>query len=175
MTNQEKAIILEGAKQAFFKAMLDGYAGGENRRSVKVKDEDGYTTITYTTEDGKYKVVDRYCTTPLSDKSCGTTTIFFRTGLIWSAVWWMSYGGHYPESVIPLLKAAMKANYERGVFNGGRGPSFFPFPSSQEEVLYTNHFYGDFTSFKGEEFINSFKVDEVGRVGFHNYFGRSML
>ena len=77
MTPEMRVQILEGAKSAFFEAMIDGYVGGENRRSVKVKDDDGYTTITYTTEDGKYKVEDRFCTNPFSDEAAGTTTVFF--------------------------------------------------------------------------------------------------
>ncbi|KKR29828.1 MAG: hypothetical protein UT61_C0021G0019 [Candidatus Woesebacteria bacterium GW2011_GWA1_39_8] len=174
MTPAQRDDILEGAKKAFFEAMMDGWVGEGNRRSIKTKDDDGYVTITYETEDGKYKVVDRYCTT-LSDRSGGTTTIFFRTSLIWIAVWWMAYGGHYPESTIPFLKHALKENYEGRVFNGGRGPAYFPFPPCQEERLYTNHFYGDFTSFRGEESINSFKPNEVGRIGFHKYFGMSFL
>lgn len=173
MTNEEKTVILEGAQKVFFEAMLDGYAGGENPKSTKTIWHDGYTTITFI--NGDFKVVDHYCTTRHSDKSAGTTTIFHSENCIWVPVWWMSYGGHYPKAVIPLLKAAMRANYERGVFNGGRGPSSFPVPTGQEKVVYTNHFYGDFASFNGEEFISSFKPNKVGRIGFHKYFGMSLL
>ena len=123
MEEAQKMKILEGAQKAFFEAMLDGYAGGDNRKSAKVKGEDGYTTITYTSKDGECKVVDRYCTTPLSDKSCGTTTIFYENGSVWVPVWWMSYGGRYPKRVIPFLKESLKWAYEMRDFCGGRGIS----------------------------------------------------
>lgn len=165
MTNEEKTVILEGAKQAFFKAMLDGYAGGKNRKSFKTKTPDGYTVIIF--EDGEFMVEDRYCTTPHSDKSTGTTTIFFRN----VAVWWMSYGGHYPKKVIPFLKEALKQAYEKGEFYGGRGPGV----SMGNGMLYTNNLaYGNFKKFRGVETIH--KSSRIGKLlGFHEYFGMSML
>jgi len=168
MEEAQKREILEKAKKVFFEAMLDGYAGGENRRSVKVWDEDGYKTITYTTEDGKYKVVDRYCETPLSDKSCGTTTIFFRTGLIWSAVWWMSYWGRYPKDIIPFLKSCLRSAYERGEFVGGRGP----YAVSENNTEYLNFPRGSFSDFVGHESISPDFKDPLGS---HKYSGMSML
>ncbi|MFA6269748.1 MAG: DUF5680 domain-containing protein [Candidatus Paceibacterota bacterium] len=174
MTYQEKADvlkvdILKGAKAAFFEAMLDGYAGGENRKSIKTSGNDGYTTITYTTEDSKYRVVDRYCTTPLSDWSAGTTTIFYRVNLIWVPVWWMEYNGFYYKNVIPFLKSAIRQSYEMEIFNGGRGPARY----NDSGIEYNNIWSGDFERFLGREEIEDKLNGEL--LGFHSFSGRSLL
>ncbi|OHB15219.1 MAG: hypothetical protein A2431_01940 [Candidatus Zambryskibacteria bacterium RIFOXYC1_FULL_39_10] len=182
MTPEMRVQILEGAKSAFFEAMIDGYVGGENRRSVKVKDDDGYTTITYTTEDGKYKVEDRFCTNPFSDEAAGTTTVFCRFALIWAPVWWMEYSGHYTEGVIPLLKSALTKAYERRLFLGGRGLARVDDKSYVSNDLkfnltYTNTYHGDFSSFDGTEKIIQNPLDgfDPETIGYHKYSGMSLL
>jgi hypothetical protein len=156
--------ILGGAREAFFKAMLDGYAG-DQKKSAKTVSSDGYKTIEFPI--GDYLVVDRYCTTSCSDFSAGTTTIFFRG----SAVWWMSYAGRYPEKVIPFLKEVLRKAYEEEIFFGGRGRD----SSNNEAFVYSNQETEgwDFTRFKGREEISDIKTTK--RLGFHEYLGMALI
>lgn len=183
MSPELKAEILEGAKAAFFEAMIDGWVGGENRRSKETKTADGHTIIEYVTEDGKFRVVDDFITTRLSDKSAGTTTIFFKEeGGLQTPVWWMSYGGHYPEGAISFLKSAIAKAYERKLFLGGRGLA--KVISTRHEVnelkfhlIYINKWNGDFQSFNGVEEVlqNPLVGYDPELIGYHQYFGMSLL
>ncbi|MEK7200530.1 MAG: hypothetical protein AAB672_00135 [Patescibacteria group bacterium] len=172
MKEAQKAQILKEAQEVFFEAMLDGYCG-ERKHSTKTSTPDGRKVITFVK--GDFTVIDEYRVTPHSDKSAGTTSILFKGDL----VWWMSYGGHYLKYTIPLLKAIMKANYERGVFNGGRGPENVRCKDVNlmnvvyDATEYTNVGTGDFSLFKGREEI--FDLTFSRSLGFHIYFGMSML
>jgi hypothetical protein len=144
--------------RVFFKAILAGYAG-DGSGVKKEKSPDGYKTLIY--EEGKFRVADRYCVTPHSDKSAGTTTIFFEG----QPIWWMSYGGEYHKSEIPLLKEALSKAYHEQTFCGGRGPETFG-------DLYFNRFRGNFESFSGTEVINSPRGNVLG---YHHYLGMSLI
>ncbi|MDD4761455.1 MAG: DUF5680 domain-containing protein [Candidatus Pacebacteria bacterium] len=160
--NREK--ILEGAKEVFFKAMLAGYAGEGREKTTKAKSSDGYTTIEYS--DGDFRVVDRYCTTPDSDFSAGTTVIFFEN----KPVWWMAYAGSYPAEVIGFLKEILRENYENGIFNGGRGLGV----KRGENFIYINEVKDcDFSLFNGMEIIIYSKTEK--KLGFHRYFGSALI
>lgn len=160
----EKETILSGAKAAFFEAMMDGYAGGDCKKSIKTKTPDGRTVIEFTT--GDYKVIDDYRTTPHSNKSAGTTTILYKN----DPVWWMSYGGWYKKEAIPFLKASLKKEYGRGVFFGGRGPG----SCTRENLVYINFVEnGSFSEFNGREEIVDRESFET--MGSHKYYGMSLL
>jgi hypothetical protein len=79
----------------------------------------GSKTIEYL-EDG-WRVLDTYVVSPVSPFSGGTTIIYYRD----LPVWMMQYNGYYHDDAIPCLKAALAANYEQKVYNGGRGPESF--------------------------------------------------
>lgn len=162
----DKDEILAGAKEVFFAANLDGYVGN-GERSIVTKTPDGYTTIEF--EEGDYRVVDRYCTTPQSDKSAGTTTIFHKD----IPIWWMCYGGSYPPEVIPFLKAALKEAYQRKQFQGGRGPTTF---SGEEGLIYfnTKETTANFQRFEGEERIHR-RGSSSWCLGTHKYWGMSLI
>lgn len=165
LTPEVRKAILDQAQEVFFEAMMDGYAGNlEN--STKTVDSEGYKTITFV--HGDFKVVDRYCVTPNSDFSAGTTTIFYKPEDRWTPVWWMSYGGRYPFYLIHFLKSALRATYEKKEFCGGRGPKFFRgFGES-----YENNWEGDFYFFSGKEEIHTC----LGRgMGGHQYFGMALI
>jgi hypothetical protein len=161
--------ILEGAEASFFEAMMDGYAGGKEV-STKTKDSDGYKTITW--EKGDYKVVDRYCITPLSDFSAGTTTIFYRHEGQWIPVWWMSYSGRYPKELIAFLKECLIKNYTQGIFLGGRGPAYVKVEPEGRVMQYSNDASGNFSWFQGEE---SIKSQSYSLYGYHKYFGMALV
>lgn len=153
--------VLEGAKKVFFKAMLAGYAGKE---ANKTKTSDGYTTIEYSEED--FRVVDRYLTTPNSDYSAGTTTIFFEN----KPVWFMAYAGRYSSEVIPFLKSVLRRSYESELFVGGRGLEVY----REGGLIYNNDVAeNDFSYFCGRESI--FYSKEGSREYFHDYFGMALI
>jgi hypothetical protein len=172
MLDRDRAVVLDGAKQAFFAALLAGYANDgivPVAGLVKTKTPDGYKTIEFTT--GDYKVVDRYCTTPHSSYSAGTTTISWKD----APVWWMSYGGYYDkEATIIFLKRVLRSTYELRVFMGGRGPENCTDVSA--DMTYSNNVdpnFHDFERFQGWEEIR----DELtGRcLGYHEYMGMSLV
>lgn len=172
MEKQERQEILEGAKQAFFKAMRVGYASN-SKRVKKERTPDGYKTITFT--DGDYTVIDRYCVTPRSDYSAGTTTILFKG----APVWWMSYCGFYDKDVIPFLKRALAKTYRRNEFNGGRGPESYKDRTHKFEYSNSDGYDWercDFSNFKGKEEIWEKTSLSTGvQRGFHKYFGHSLI
>jgi len=155
---------LQRIKEVFFEAMMDGYAGGL-KRSAKYVSHDGYKTIEFFS--GIHGVVDRYCVTPHSDFSAGTTTIFCLN----APVWWMTYSGCYLPSVIPFLKKALRQAYEKSDFFGGRGPRFF----SDGELTYSNFVEqsSTFERFSGEEQIINQHTGVL--LGWHKYSGISFL
>jgi hypothetical protein len=159
-------VVLAGAEEAFFKAMIAGYAGGGKTRGLNVevqKIRNGKMVIVRLKD---YMVIDEWRTTPYSDCSAGTTTIFFRN----APVWWMSYGGSYSKEAIPFLKMALARAYEKGKFCGGRGPEQF----KNGLFLYSNYVrLKDFTRFQGREEIRRLKVAEV--LGFHEYLGMALI
>jgi len=154
--------VLKGAKMAFFAALLAGYAGN-SKGLKKKKTPDGYKTITFVS--GDFKVVDRYCTTPHSNSSAGTTTIFFQN----KPVWWMSYSGYYEDEAILFLKQALARTYRRRIFLGGRGLGF-----STDNMIYVNHVGTD----KFERFDGWESIIEIGtwrKLGYHKYSGISLI
>lgn len=173
VSEERRLAMLAEAKKVFFLAMLDGYAGGENKKSIKTTSPDGYKTIEF--PHGDFRVVDRYCVTPLSDFSAGSTTIFCHGGSdTWIPIWYMSYSGHYPRTAIPFLKEALLEAYRKKAFHGGRGPEFF-LPEREGKFLYTNVVLrGDFYCFVGREQVSRLKVHgEV--IGYHQYQGVAMI
>ena len=160
-------IDLTDVKVFFFKAMLQGYA-----RSVEkamAYDMPGYKDIDF--HEGDWRCLDRYCTTPLSDKSAGSTTIWYRS----TPVWVMHYGGQYKEEVIDFLKLALRCNYEEAIFLGCRGPEWFTHQRSS--LLYTNALFPGsqhFGAFSGFESIKD-TADNNRLLGYHGYMGMSLL
>ena len=152
----------------FFTAMQTGYAV-EGIQKTKVADMPGYKEIRY--EDGDFLLVDRWCVNPNSQKSAGTTTIYYQN----KPVWFMSYGGYYPEHLIPALKKVLRLTYQKKIFAGGRGKSVGDFEAG---VFYVNTVeFGDFIHFRGrEEIVVRSPESCVGQVaGHHDYWGMSLI
>jgi len=149
----------------FFTAMKAGYAT-EGTPKTKVVDMPGYKEIRY--EDGDFLLVDRWCVNPDSEKSAGTTTIWYQN----KPIWFMSYGGKYPEGMIHFLKSALRMQYcKDGHFLGGRGPRLVT--DRVAGRTYRNRpVENDFGRFSGREEI----VDlHTGAVGYHDYWGMSLI
>ncbi|HEY0220813.1 MAG TPA: DUF5680 domain-containing protein [Candidatus Paceibacterota bacterium] len=149
----------------FFTAMQAGYAV-EGISKAKVIDLPGYKEIRY--EEPDLLLVDRWCVNLNSEKSAGTTTIWYQD----NPVWFMSYGGHYPQSAIRLLKQALRMQYCQDVrFHGGRGPRVVA--DRGAGLIYMNRpEVNNFSEFKGREEI--FSIDR-GWIGYHDYWGMSLL
>ncbi len=170
MQKSEREEILKQAEEVFFLAMLDGYAG-DRKSSTKTVNPDGRKTITFVHR--RFKVIDEYWTTPETDLSAGTTTILYQTeSTRFVPVWWMSYGGRYPKEVIPLLRQALKEEYQRKTFNGGRGPRYMEF---NKTIEYNNWSKGDFQKFNGSECLRQYGCGSASEIGFHEFFGMSLL
>ncbi len=153
---------IEQIQSFFFKTIVGGWAVGGQK--IKIADMPGYKAITF--RDGDFYLLDRYCVTPNSPKSAGTTTIWFQD----VPVWLMNYGGFYQESAIAFLKRALLQTYVTHQFVGGRGPLVY----TEGNLVYVNQpRLNDFTKFEGrEEVLNT----ESGvLLGFHEYWGMSLL
>ena len=119
----------------FFLAMQQGYAAKPERGTSP--EIPGSKTIEYHHEN--WRVLDTYIVTPKSPYSGGTTIVY------WNEIpmWMMQYLGWYADEAIPCLKAALRANYEQDIFNGGRGPDFFEHEGFHYiNVVMSNNFHG---------------------------------
>lgn len=174
--------ILDGAREAFFHAMLCGWASGSrNAVEVEIPGSSGSKEVTYITgllyEKEWFRVADRYCVSE-AGKSAGTTTIWFHH----DPVWFMSYGGAYLKEDLPFLKSALMRVYSEKQFFGGRGPTTIAqtLPHLKEGVLvYANEVEKDstFERFRGKEAIIGppiFGGSSEFR-GYHDYWGMSLV
>lgn len=148
--------LMEMTKRRFFKAMLAGWVGGETS-PLPVREMPGFKEFVFKEED--FTVID--CFGTHEEKSTGTTTILCGH----QVVWFMSYMGHYRKEDIPFLKKVLASSYEKGEFNGGRGP----LSSCFGDLVYTNRVSdgSTFSGFRGEETIS----DHLGIRGCHVYWG----
>lgn len=155
---------IEEIKKFFFKAMINGYVSSDDK--IKITEMPEYKAIPF--KEGKFYLLDNYLTTPYSDKSAGTTTIWYNN----KPVWIMHYGGYYKEPVIPLLKKALKKTYKTSQFFGARGPSTLI--DSENSLVYINSpKMNDFERFEGREEI--FDIQKNISLGYHEYWGMSLL
>ena len=160
---QTTKAYMEDIERFFFKAMVNGWASGCEK--IKIADMPAYKAISF--RDGNFYLLDRYCVVSKSQKSAGTTTIWYRD----EPVWVMNYGGFYEESAIVFLKRALLEAYKEREFVGGRGPIFY---SENEGLNYVNRpLLEDFAKFEGREEV--FNASSGKSLGFHEYWGMSLL
>lgn len=168
--------VLAGAKEAFFKAMLNGGYAGDHGIKIPVglrvnTDKLAWNTKITTRVGDDFQVIDEWWATPYSDCSGGSTVILYRDGLFWHPIWWMSYHGKYSVEVIPFLKAALADAYTKGLFIGGRGQNEY----RNSALVYRNHMLtADFAGFEGREEIRDAEVSGNSH-GFHQYAGGSFI
>jgi hypothetical protein len=144
------------ARGIFFEAMQQGYASSPPKRTLD--EMPGAKTIKFELE--KWRVLDTYIVTPAGNYSGGTTCLWYDQ----VPVWMMQYIGEYRPDAIPCLKAALRENYQKKKFYGGRGPEFTHF----DDYTYINQVEeNDFNKrVLGEETI----FDAAGKkVGWHRY------
>ncbi|MEK7567545.1 MAG: DUF5680 domain-containing protein [Patescibacteria group bacterium] len=153
----------EKVKEFFFTAMMQGWAVAGSKK-IKIPDMPGYKAIAF--REGDFYLLDRYCVTPNSLKSAGTTTIWFRNDPIWV----MNYEGFYEERAIIPLKEALFFSYRTGQFVGGRGPKIYV----DGNMIYVNQSrHNEFQEFDGiEEIFDGSKEESLGN---HKYSGMSLI
>ncbi len=145
-------------EQIFFMAMRAGYAA-EDAVETSLPGMPGSKVIEY--RQGGYLVKDCWFVIPDSPYSFGQTIIWQNS----IPVWQMNYMGYYKKVAIPFLKRALRENYERGIFHGGRGPKHF---QSGEIEYYNNADASGFERFFGKESIYR---NHVTALGWHQYQG----
>jgi hypothetical protein len=155
-------IDIKEIQGVFFEAMKKGWVARAEK--ITIPHLPGVKAIPF--KKGGFYVLDYYFVNPFSQKSFGTTQIWFQD----NPVWVMYYGGFYNERVIPFLKRALSQTYQNRNFVGGRGPEWY----EEEPLVYVNHAMPKhFERFKGNEEV----YDSVRKVslGWHDYWGMVLL
>ena len=148
-------------KEAFFHAMMNGYAADAPKSTIAGLPGSKAIVISY----GEYTVTDFYHVAENSEKGFGTTMIQTRGG---QPVWCMHYEGWYEKKVVPFVKRALIRNYAIQTFTGGRGPFVY---SEDDVLLYTNTpNFSSFLHFQGREKV-TLRGDEGTIFGWHEYHG----
>jgi len=148
----------EDIKRTFLAAMRAGYASDAPKKTTIVE-LPGSKVITF--EDGPWVVKDVYFVSPGSTFSSGMTIIYYNCHVVWT----MQYQGSYPENIIPFLKRALAANYNKNEWCGGRGPAHY----GEGELVYLNTRAYNFEKFEGREEISRSPGGQL--LGFHTYQG----
>lgn len=157
-------VNLAAVQAFFFEAMAQGWAAGAKAAEIPGTTPAGYKAIHF--RRGNLWLLDYYCAAPVSDKSVGSTVIWYKD----APVWQMNYGGAYPKAVIPLLKQFLLSAYREQIFVGGRGPLL----QVRERFIYHNKPQpDDFSYFAGKEEIWDSPTGLC--LGWHDYWGMSLL
>lgn len=159
---------LAEVQEFFFRGMIGGWAAGGG--IFTMPGMPGYEGIVL--EEEHFRLLDLWLTTPLSTKSFGTTTIWWREAAesVWIPVWFMQYGGWYEEEAIPLVQAALSETYAKSEFHGCRGPGYV----LSDDLVYMNTpRLSGFGRFEGQEEVRRYSSNEL--LGVHEYSGMSLL
>ena len=156
-----KLLNQDEIQEVFFRAMLAGWAN--NVDVIQFADLPGSCGHQYI--DGKFKVLDQFIVNPRSNKSSGTTIIWYDQ----IPVWVMHYGGWYQKRAIPFLKKCLCSAYESKTFRGGRGLGCV----EGKKLTYFNLIEeaSTFRCFKGKEGIFA----DAKCIGNHWYRGMTLI
>lgn len=162
---KHKGVVMdiETIEQFFFEMMPKGWISGKTPQPIP-----GLPLFKgFIFSRGGLTLTDAWTTNQATKRSFGFTIIQESQTL-----WFMTYGGTYPNEVISLVKEACDRAYDEKVFYGGRG-SLVPLFTPDGRLKYDNNFEGNFSFFTGEESV----IDNNNniRVGWHQYFGMSLL
>ncbi len=151
----------EKIKKFFFRAMMAGWVNDDKKTTIA--NMPGYKQIPF--REGNFFLLDRYCVNHSSQKSAGTTTIWFEN----NPVWVMNYNGFYDKCVFAFLKSILCRTYTDQQFYGGRGPFIY----IEGSLIYINELkLNDFSKFEGHEKVIDMKF---GLRGEHEFSGMSLL
>jgi len=154
-------ISIQKILDVYYRTMLASYFGTNQDDNVMTVKNNDQTVTTYR-EGEDFIVIDSY------GDNGGKTEIFYQGELVWE----MTYNGSYPKSAIPTLMSAIKANLEKKIFMGGRGPARF----DDDIYVYENNVESnDPMNFHGAEKIYvPGPVLEPVIVGHHSYYGKAV-
>lgn len=151
-------------EQFFLEAANNTWAAGMEKSTIP--ELPGSKVLRY--ERGGLRYVDMYLGS--GERSFGQTTIYAGA----DPFWMMQFYGEYPKHLTPLVKEALRAQYELGKFNGGRGPAHYPFfrldDNGNPPVYHNAVARGSaFRDFQGDEWVENLLTHEV--LGWHRYSG----
>lgn len=153
----------EKIKKVFFEAMLAGYAEPVSKKK-KVPDYPRSRATRY--KSSHWLVIDTWTTNSDTGASFGSTCVYRKK----RPVWFMQYAGVYPKSVVWFLKDALRDNYEKQRFTGGRG--YFEYVVTNSPLEYRNTVNASgFEKFNGREVI----IKDGTVIGYHFYNGGLMI
>jgi hypothetical protein len=158
-----RKLTIQSVEDAFFAAMADSYAEASPPATALPRLPGAHATYFV---HGDFKVTTCSMTTPYSDKNSATIGIWYKEQFVWT----MSYGGSYPDAVIPFLKKCLRRAYvDERQFFGGRGPAY----ERDQGFIYVNKVKrSGFANFYGEEQVLDFNRK---CIGYHQYWGMSLL
>ena len=159
--------LLADAEKFFCHAMAtDSYASGAKANPV----ERWLGWEGYEFRDGDFRLLDMYTVNPENRKSFGNTYIYYQS----KTIWMMSYGGFYKKEAIPCLKAALMANYSRGIFNLGRGPG--EYVDGDYVYLIGSGSASSFERFSAHEGIrHKAGQEKLENLGGHDVWGMALI
>jgi predicted Rdx family selenoprotein len=154
-------INIQKILDVYYRAMLASYFGTKQNDNVMTVKNNDQTVTTYR-EGDDFIAIDSYSETG------GKTEIFYQGELVWE----MTYSGNYPRNTIPTLMSAIKANLEKKIFMGGRGPERF----DNDIYVYENNIESnDPMNFRGiEKIYVPGPVIEPVILGYHQYSGKAV-
>jgi len=154
-------VTMEEIRELFFDAMEKGYANPKAQKKTIAALPRSKMTLH---QKDDLMLIDIWFTTNWSNKSFGSTIIFYKK----NPVWFMCYAGEYKPEAIPFLKQVLHHSYSRKKWHGGRGV-----PSYHDANLHyaNNQNRSGFEDFNGKESI--YKMQES--LGWHRYWGMSLL
>lgn len=170
------------AERAFYHFMRDGWVSGKPQHQ-EILALDGYRVFAPPPNE-RYKLIDMWTRTPLSDYSTGVTTLYQRFDIVWIPIWTMHYGGMYRRDASDVVQSVLRNAYhnpEQHGFCGCRGPRQYSFA---ESYVYNNDFTfpetleNPFKLFNGREKVVNFRQTGIRggvEVGYHEYFGKALL
>ena len=175
MGDIKESDLRRDAESIFFKAMCAGYAVEGTDHWEREPFGHGYANVIAYDEE-LWAVRDRWLVGQ-NGHSAGWTVITYDSNPIWH----MQYWGRYEKRAIPLLKAALRSNYEQEIFHGGRGPTQFVDEARFPDMLYANvmrnHERFGFERFSGVEGIlaKGEGSELLKHLGFHEYQGGLLI
>lgn len=153
MSKFDRQAFLKEAEAAVLRGLAKGYASGA--KATPVPSKPGWKCYEYS--EGLWYLRDAYYVHPVTGKSVGETRMHYCEHHL---IWFMSYGGFYKKEAISCLKGALMANYQRGIFNAGRGKDGYQESGYRYGTL--SYYTNSFERFFAHESVYSSKTQSGG-------------
>ena len=161
------------ALQTFFNLMLNGWVTDKRLYRRNINGNGMQSNYHVWGDKRAWHAADEWRSSEaLGHYSSGETTVWFKECLVWH----MQYNGWYEPRALHLLKSALRENYTKAIWHGGRGPETWSEVGVAQ--LYVNSPEKDsFSRFSGIEFIGAKEPDkdQTKVIGLHHYRGGFMF